>query len=230
MGFARQQQDRARQFAVALASLCHALRALPLPEIAGDPECLRLASEVLSLLNAGHPSRVACSKPGRRPRHDRHWAKSALLDHVTRHPDGMLHQAALVRELANRFEAAGLTLPGQTWLKRTVREFESEVSAFEMEAAATFCASPALQAAFESEVQFLAFRRAKRRIEDIWRKSPRLHSRYSTPSEFIESVMNADASSALEDDQFAPIRAETNQPRQCNDEDTTNEDFENGTQ
>jgi hypothetical protein len=228
MALARQQQDRARQFAVALASFCRAQSALPLPAVSDDPECLRLASEVFSLLRAGHPSRGALR--GRRQLHDRHLAKSALLDFVTRHPDGMLHQAALVRELARRFEAAGLTVPGQTWLKQTVREFESEASAFEMEAISSFRASPALQAAFESEVRFLAFRRAKQRIEDIWRKSPSLRSRYSTPSEFLESVMNADASHALEDDQFAPIRAETNQPRQCNDEDTTNEDFENETQ
>lgn len=230
MAVARQEQSRARQFAAALASFCRKQSALPLPAVADDPECLRLASEVLCLLNAGHPLRAAPSKKGRRRLHDRHLAKSALLDFVTRHPDGMVHQAALVRELARRFEAAGRPIPRETWLKRTAREFESEASAFEVEAVASFRASPALQAAFESEVRFLAFRRAKQRIEDIWRKSPSLRSRYSTPSEFLESAMNADTSRAIEVDQFAPIRALTNQPVQCNDEGTTKKDVKNATQ
>lgn len=189
MARARQQQDdQARRLAVALASFCRSQAGLTLQAVAESAECLSLASEVLNLAQAEKPLQRHRKPAGRRPVHDRAFAKAALLDFVTQDPDGMAHQAALIRELERRFEASGHAMPGETWLKQTVREFQTEASAFEMDAAAAFAASGTLQGIFGDLGDFLRFRRAKARASQLWDNNSELRAQFETPEKLLEAA------------------------------------------
>jgi hypothetical protein len=184
------QEERARLFAIALASFCRAQAALPLPAVAESPECVSLVSELLALVPAEKPAQGLRKVAGRHRVHDRNLARSALLDFVSRHPDGMVHQAALIRELERRFQTAGYPVPGETWLKSTVREFQSEVEAFELDAADTFRASQSLQAVFSDLDDFLRFRRAKGRAMLAWQDSPEIRAQFASAEKLLEAALH----------------------------------------
>lgn len=133
---------------------------------------------------------VMDGRRGRKPVHDRQLAKAALLDFVTTDPDGMPHQAALVRELEHRLQASGHPIPGETWLKATVREFMEEAATFERDAAQTWHASPTLHAVFPSLRDFLAFRRSKARADQLWRQHSHLRSQYASPEKLLEAAFH----------------------------------------
>lgn len=190
MASRHKQDDRARRLAAALSSFCRAQVDLPVHAVAQDDECLRLAAEIIRLQTPGSPPSATSAKAGRRPRHDRRFARAALLDFVTRHPDGMPHQAAMCRELERRFEATGLEVPGETWLKKAVREFQEDAAAFEVEAADTFRASPALQAVFADLDEFMRFRRAKTSAMAAWQRSAELRAQFSSPEKLLEAAFH----------------------------------------
>lgn len=208
-GRARQLAGQGRgQIALALAAFIRRQSDLTLDEVARDPECLELASVIASGSGGAMAEQVPapCSTAGRKRVHDAEWAESALLDIVLRDPDGLpASQCRLVERLQDCFEAAGRQVPGDTWCKTIVRRFHRSAAAFERTARALFQASPALQAVFENEARFLAFRRARQRVEDIWAQNPGIRGRYSSSSELLENLMNADVSARLEGSQFAPI-------------------------
>ncbi|PZF76413.1 hypothetical protein DK847_14660 [Aestuariivirga litoralis] len=199
----QQQDDRARRLAVALASFCRAQAGLPLQAVAESTECLSLASVLLTLAQTEKPLQRHRKPAGRHPVHDRAFAKAALLDFAVRDPDGMAHQAALIRELERRFEASGHAMPGETWMKQTVREFQAEADTFEMDAAATFAASQTLQGIFGDLGDFLRFRRAKTRASQLWQDNSELRAQFTSPEKLLEAAFHNGSTPTCE----APIRA-----------------------
>lgn len=158
--------------------------------VAESAECLALVSEVLTLAEAEKPAQRLHNRAGRPPKHDRQFAKAALLDFVTQDPDGMATPARLVRELEARFEASGHAMPGETWLKQTVREFQAEAAAFELEATSTFTASPIFQSIFGDLGSFLAFRRTKLRASQIWDNNSELRAQFASPELLLEAAFH----------------------------------------
>lgn len=185
-----QLDDRARRFAVALASLCRAQSRLPLAAVAEDAQCLSHASELLAILQDEKPAQRLRSPAGRRPVHDRAWAHSCLLDIALRDPDGMPSQARLIRSLEERFAAAGKVTPGDTWMKSVVRAFHAEAREFELDAAATHQASPELRAVFPDVGDFLRFRRAKALSARAWTEDSALRSQFASPEKLLEAALN----------------------------------------
>lgn len=189
-----QHDDRARRFAVALASFVRAQDALPLAAVAVSGECLSHASQLLALFGNGKPTQHLRSPAGRRPVHDRAWASSCLMDIALADPDGMPSQAKLLRALEQRFEAASRTVPGETWMKTVVRDFQTEAREFEFDAVAAYQASTALQHVFPNATEFLRFRRAKVMAARTWAEKPEARAQFASPEKLLEYAFHNDFS------------------------------------
>lgn len=193
------QHDQARRLAVALASFVRAQDGLPLDAVAVSGECLSHASQLLALLGKGKPTQHLRSPAGRRPVHDRAWAHSCLIDIALADPDGMPSQAKLLRALEQRFEAASRTVPGETWLKTVVRDFQTEAREFEFDAVAAYQASTALQHVFPNATEFLRFRRAKVMAARTWAEKPEARAQFASPEKLLESAFHNGFKRAPED-------------------------------
>ena len=175
-----------------LEEVANALEGCLRADAAGDREAWRRSvCDLLETLSAALRSDVTSgTRRGRKQVHDRQLAKSALLDFVTTDPDGMPHQAELIRQLERRLESAGHAMPGETWLKSVVREFQADVRTFELDAAETYRSSPALQEIFANLQDFLAFRRSKARAKQLWAEKPELRAQFLSPEMLLEASLH----------------------------------------
>lgn len=185
------EAERAGQFAEALAAFVRVQAGLRLDDVAADPRCRQFAGQLLDHLQAGNGAcRAGKGRGGRPPVHDRDWALSVLFDVTLRDPDGMpATQSILVSRLADAFAAAGRPTPGSFWLKACAREFFRRVSAFEAESRNTYRGSPDLQAIFNSESEFLAFRRHQRSLDDRFGRKPQQENDGNQEPEKHEDVI-----------------------------------------
>lgn len=178
------------RLASVLAAFCRRQAKISAVDVATDAQCLALIDEILEAIGDGSSVEVK-SRVGRKQIHNRAWAESALLDILRRDPDGLPEsKAETVRRLRGYFESASRKVPGDSWLKSAVRRFYDSTVAFESAAIERYRSSEALQRVFDSEAQYLAFRRNRRGLEEEWRASPVLRERYDSAEKFFAAMMD----------------------------------------
>ncbi len=219
------------QLATALAAFVRRQAGLSLGAVAVDQQCLELADQIFGNIGAASSVRHSVARTGRKPVHDRAWAEAALFDLTLKDPDGLpVSQSVLANRLRDRFNAASLPVPSDSWIKIAVRRFYREAAAFETAALVQFRNSKPLQDVFEDEGRFMAFRRVRNRLDALWSRSGDLQGQYSTPVELLESILNSVTSPISESAELQPITILTADKIRSINTETTVENTEHGTQ
>ncbi|MFT3673553.1 hypothetical protein [Aestuariivirga sp.] len=186
-----QKESDAAQLALALAEFIERYRRIKLGRASEDAGCLRIANHLIKIVKRT-AEKKSKSPAGRKPTHDRQWCRSALLDIMTRDPDGLPPvQASMVEMLRLRLEHDGRPMPGDTWLKKIVSEFYAEARLFEEDAIEKFKRSKALHRTFDGDFsKFLAFRRSRLGMDEEWRRSPEMQKKYPTKEAYIDHILS----------------------------------------
>lgn len=165
-------------------NLANALR----EAVVGKSEAGRIAAArlVFAVLAGTRPQRDGNKRGPKREGWD--WARARLIA-LAKSPDGLPDsQAKLINWLGNQFGESGVDVPSGSKLKRMVSEFYGWQAVLDEAAGIRYRASPDLQAAFESEEEYLQWKQLQDRLAQKFLHDAKLQKKFGTPDRYLAKL------------------------------------------
>lgn len=161
--------------------------------VAGETETERLAGAeaVLGALRPLLEQRMTIAgKRGPKRRFDTEWAEAQLLDLAIADPDGLPErQGVMAARLLARFVATKKPQPSIAWAMKIVGAFYRKATLHDQESRQKYRDDPSLQILFQNEDRFVICCRMRYRVDEKWAKDKTLHERFSTPADYLNSIL-----------------------------------------